>query len=89
MGTVLLNRAESKEDILVERNPDQVALLRGIRDHYWEMMAILNKTEWTEKTFFRAKRHLEESNFSDDIHHAALRMLDLRQFLPFDLALSY
>ncbi|MDB5350164.1 MAG: hypothetical protein JWN86_1411 [Planctomycetota bacterium] len=69
---VLLNRIRAEEEIVIERNPDQAALLRVIRDQPEDLIERLKPLRWDRLNFMDSRWLLEEGCYTDDLARAAL-----------------
>jgi DNA adenine methylase len=68
---VLLAREPSRSETVVERNPDQVVVLRAVRDHPRELRRRLWGVRWCEETWREARERLREGEWDSDLEWAA------------------
>ena len=76
---VLLNRIRAKEEIVIEKNPDQATLIRVIRDRPKELVDRLRPLRWDRLTFLDSRWLLEEEAYDSDLARAALTYTVRRQ----------
>ncbi|WP_165252059.1 DNA adenine methylase [Paludisphaera soli] len=71
-ANVLLNKARSPEEVLIERNPGQVALLKAVRDDHVALRRRLEPLRWRYETWLEAKDRLRAGDWGSPLDLAAL-----------------
>lgn len=71
-ANVLLRKHRSPEEVLIERNPWQVALLRAVRDDHLALRRRLLPLRWRRETWEEARDRLHAGDWDSDTELAAL-----------------
>lgn len=71
-ANVLLAKHRSTEEVLIERNPWQVALLRAVRDDHVALRQLLTPLRWRYDTWRESRDRLNAGSWNSDTELAAL-----------------
>jgi DNA adenine methylase len=71
-ANVLLAKPRSPEEVLIERNPWQVALLRAVRDDHLDLRRRLLPLRWRSETWREARDRLNSGDWDSPTELAAL-----------------